>query len=67
MGTAFLLKDVDKIWFYYKSVYHFAYVFWAVLYVACFILWKKKKSAMKRAAKQSETSSTAREEIKKDI
>lgn len=61
LGTAFLLKDVDKIWFYYKSVYHFAYVFWAVFYVVCFVLWKQKRSAMKRAAKEGETPSTATE------
>lgn len=61
MGTAFLLKDVDKIWFFYSSVYHFAYVFWAVLYVICAVLWKQRKSAMKKAAKEtgiSEVSST---------
>lgn len=49
MGTAFLLKDVDKIWFYYKSIYHFGYVFWAVLYVVCLLLWKQKKITMKKS------------------
>lgn len=49
MGTAFLLKDVDKIWFYYSSVYHFAYIFWAILYIICLVLWNQKKSAMKRS------------------
>lgn len=58
LGTAFLLKDVDKIWFYYKSVYHFGYVFWAAMYVACLFLWKQKKSAMKKASKESEISSS---------
>lgn len=51
MGTAFLLKDVKTIWHYYSSVYHFAYVFWALLYVACIFLWKQKKSALKKKEK----------------
>ena len=63
LGTAFLLKDVTKIWFYYTSVYHFAYVFWAIFYAICFFLWKQKKSAMKRAAKQSEVSSAEPKKI----
>lgn len=58
MGTAFLLKDVDKIWFYYKSVHHFAYILWAVMYVGCTLLWKQKKIAMKRAAKTEPTPAT---------
>lgn len=58
MGTAFLLRDVGKIWFYYKSVYHFAYVFWAAFYCVCFFLWKQKKIAMKKAAQQTEASAT---------
>lgn len=58
MGTAFLLKDIDKIWFYYKSVYHFGYVFWAVAYLACFVLYKQKKSAMKKATRERGISSS---------
>lgn len=59
MGIAFLLKDVDKIWFYYKSVYNFAYIFWAVFYGVCFLLFKQKKSAMKKKARESEISSAS--------
>jgi lysophospholipid acyltransferase 7 len=67
MGTAFLLKDVDKIWFYYSSVYHFGYVFWAALYIACLMLWKQKKSAM-RAEKKNEFLAVSSEvEEKKSI
>jgi lysophospholipid acyltransferase 7 len=62
LGTAFLLKDVSKIWFYYGSVYHFAYFFWAALYVGCLVLLKQKKSAMKEAEKEAVRS----EEIKKE-
>lgn len=59
MGTAFLLKDAGKIWFYYKSVYHFAYVFWAIAYLACFLLWKQKKQALKRSQRDNENSTPA--------
>lgn len=59
MGTAFLLKDASKIWFFYGSVYHFAYVFWAVAYVACLFLWKRKKRAIKKSQKDGETLSAA--------
>lgn len=51
MGTAFLLKDVEKIWKFYGSVYHSAYIFWAVMYGICFVLWQKKKHAWKKAEK----------------
>jgi lysophospholipid acyltransferase 7 len=57
MGTAFLLKDVAVIWNFYGSVYHFAYVFWAILYVACVYLWKQKKAALKKSAKTDENAS----------
>lgn len=59
MGTAFLLKDVKTIWYYYSSVYHFAYIFWAALYVVCLIIWKQKKRAIKKADK-------VEEEVKKE-
>jgi lysophospholipid acyltransferase 7 len=49
MGTAFLLKDVDKIWFYYSSVYHFAYIFWAVLFLC--LLWIEKLRRSERKMK----------------
>lgn len=42
LGTAFLLKDVHLIWHYYNSVYQFAYIFWALLYVICLLIWKQK-------------------------
>ena len=58
LGTAFLLKDVGKIWFYYGSVYHFAYVFWAALYVGSMFLLKQKKIAMKRETKGTVISSS---------
>lgn len=66
MGTAFLLKDVDKIWYYYKSVHHFAYVFWAIAYSTCLVMWKQKKSAMKRAAKAADAHSAPAESKKSD-
>ncbi|CAD7086318.1 unnamed protein product [Hermetia illucens] len=33
LGIAFLLMTLDKIWFYYNSVYHFGYLYWVVLLV----------------------------------
>lgn len=54
MGTAFLLKDVGLIWKFYSSVFHFGYIFWAILYAVCFYLWKQKKAAMKLATKIDE-------------
>lgn len=63
MGTAFVLKDVHKIWFYYKSVYHFAYVFWAILYVVCVLLYKQRKSAIKKAEKTKGISSSKAEKV----
>ncbi|KAG5670068.1 hypothetical protein PVAND_000354 [Polypedilum vanderplanki] len=54
LGTAFLLKDVKKIWFYYSSVYHFGYIFWAILFIICLVLWTQKKRAIKRAEKKIE-------------
>lgn len=63
MGTAFLLKEVKIIWFYYSSVYHFAYIFWAILYVVCLFLWKQKKGAMKKAINEEAAENV---EAKKD-
>jgi lysophospholipid acyltransferase 7 len=65
MGTAFLLKEVKIIWFYYSSVYHFAYIFWAVLYVVCFLLLKQKKADKKKSASE-EAKEAENVEAKKD-
>lgn len=54
LGTAFLLKDVKLIWKYYSSVYHTAYILWAVLYVVCLILWKQHKREMKKEGHEHE-------------
>jgi lysophospholipid acyltransferase 7 len=51
MGTAFLLRDIGKIWHYYSSVYHFVYVFWAITYIGCIFILKQRKAAMKRKEK----------------
>ncbi|XP_055638497.1 lysophospholipid acyltransferase 7 [Toxorhynchites rutilus septentrionalis] len=46
MGIAFLLLSIEKIWFYYGSVYHIAYIFWIVTYVVgVFIAQIKKRNA----------------------
>ena len=63
MGTAFLLKDIDKIWFYYKSVNHIAYIFWLVLYVAFMLLRKQQIKELKRQSKVDATENV--QEIKK--
>lgn len=57
MGIAFMLKDIDKIWFYYKSVYHIAYIFWAIIYITFVLLWKQKKSTLKEAKHSENVSS----------
>ncbi|XP_058448557.1 lysophospholipid acyltransferase 7 [Malaya genurostris] len=51
MGIAFLLLTIDKIWFYYGSVYHFAYIMWATLYVVGVLIAKTRKSKSKRMEK----------------
>lgn len=51
MGIAFLLLTIDKIWFYYGSVYHFAYIFWIVLYGVGVLIAKDRKAKAKRAEK----------------
>jgi lysophospholipid acyltransferase 7 len=58
MGTAFLLKDVNLIWNFYGSVYHFGYIFWAILYATCLYLWKQKKLEMRKPIKIEETKSS---------
>lgn len=65
MGTAFVLKDVDKIWRLYGSVYHSPYIFWAILYVVCLFLWKRKSAALKRAAKKENEAAATAVESKK--
>ncbi|CRK90024.1 CLUMA_CG003749, isoform A [Clunio marinus] len=67
LGIAFLLKDVDKIWFYYKSVYHFAYIFWPSFYLICLILWKYQKRDMKKLTKETEVNLKEMQEVSKKI
>lgn len=54
LGTAFVLKDVKKIWHFYSSVYHFGYFFWLALYLICVFIYMLKKKAQKRAAKDTD-------------
>lgn len=42
MGIAFLLMDLDKIWYYYGSVYHCGYVMWVSMYIIGVIIDKSK-------------------------
>ncbi|XP_058830640.1 lysophospholipid acyltransferase 7 [Topomyia yanbarensis] len=44
MGIAFLLLTIDKIWFYYGSVYHFPYIMWATLYIVGVLIAKSRKT-----------------------
>lgn len=43
LGMAFLLLTMDKIWFYYSSIYHYGYVWYLVLLVTGIMLLKLKK------------------------
>uniref|UniRef100_A0A182RIP9 Lysophospholipid acyltransferase 7 n=1 Tax=Anopheles funestus TaxID=62324 RepID=A0A182RIP9_ANOFN len=51
LGIAFLLLTVDKIWYYYSSVYHFGYVLWIVLYGVGVLIAKQRKAKAKKEAK----------------
>ena len=48
MGIAFLLMRIDKIWFYYTSIYHFGYVLWFTMFVAFTGLYKMEKAGRKK-------------------
>lgn len=52
MATAFLLLTIDKIWFFYSSVYHIPYILWAVLYVVGVAILKTKPK-QPRVAKEA--------------
>ena len=41
--VAFMLRDFDKIWRYYHSIYHFGYVLIIVLHVTCLVLKKIRR------------------------
>lgn len=55
MGIAFLLLTIEKIWFYYGSVYHFAYIMWVVLYGAGIMVAKDRKAKARRAEKAQQS------------
>lgn len=42
MGIAFLLMSLDKIWFYYGSVYHFGYILWVAMFVIGVAIQKQR-------------------------
>uniref|UniRef100_A0A182NU42 Lysophospholipid acyltransferase 7 n=1 Tax=Anopheles dirus TaxID=7168 RepID=A0A182NU42_9DIPT len=59
LGIAFLLLTVDKIWYYYSSVYYVGYVLWIVLYGAGVLIAKQRKAHAKREARsQTDTDTT---------
>lgn len=49
LGMAFLLMTIDKIWFYYKSVYHLGYVLWVVMYGVGVLVAKERKRGERAA------------------
>lgn len=51
MGIAFLLMTMDKIWYYYNSVYHFGYVLWAVLYLVGLLMYQQDRMSRRRESK----------------
>uniref|UniRef100_A0A8D8J985 Lysophospholipid acyltransferase 7 n=1 Tax=Culex pipiens TaxID=7175 RepID=A0A8D8J985_CULPI len=61
MGIAFLLLTIEKIWFYYNSVYHFGYIFWIVLYGVGVLIAKDRKAKAKRAEKLAAAPETGAE------
>lgn len=54
LGTAFVLRDVGKIWHYYSSVYHFGYFFWLALYLISLFIYMLKKKSHKRKTNESD-------------
>lgn len=64
MGIAFLLSDASLIWRFYVSVYHFAYFFWAALYIVCYFLLKQKRTHTKNVV-EDENLAKSRTQLKK--
>ncbi|XP_055541308.1 lysophospholipid acyltransferase 7 [Wyeomyia smithii] len=58
MGIAFLLLTIDKIWFYYGSVYHFPYIMWLAMYLVGMVIAKDRKAKAKRAEKKQQQEAT---------
>lgn len=54
MGICFWLQDFDKVWLYYSSVYHFGYVLWAGIYIACLVILGRTKSVIRKETKRRE-------------
>lgn len=52
MGIAFLLLTLDKIWFYYSSVYHLGYVYFAVMYVTGRVLLARQRKSVGKSGKK---------------
>lgn len=48
LSMAFVLMHMDKIWFYYNSVYHVGYILWVVMYGVGVVLTKSQKKGEKR-------------------
>lgn len=53
---------IDKIWFYYNSVYHLGYVLWAVMYVSALVLGNMQKAGRKREKVGATTTTTKKTE-----
>lgn len=51
LGMAFLLMDIDKIWFYYQSVYHVGYILWVAMYGVGVVLTKQQRGKERRREK----------------
>lgn len=52
MGIAFQLMTLDKIWFYYSSVYHLGYVYFALMFVLGRVLLARQSSGKGAAARE---------------
>lgn len=64
LGMAFLLMTIDKIWFYYQSVYHIGYILWIAMYVGGLMLMKQMKKSGRKAERDGVEEKSGRGEIK---
>jgi lysophospholipid acyltransferase 7 len=58
MGIAFLLLSIDKILYYYSSVYYCGYLLWAVMFGVGTLLSLQKKTMHKKSERTPPTTTT---------
>lgn len=65
MGIAFLLMTLDKIWFYYSSVWHLGYVYFACMYVLGRVLLQRQRKGRSGRRAEEQLADGVREPEKK--